>query len=60
MRGMIRFVVGLVIVMGAAGGIDTATDSQLIGCIAIAAAGLALMMSGAAAGASGRAPILYR
>lgn len=60
MRGMIRFVVGLVIVFGAAGGIDTATDSQLIACIAIAAAGLALMMSGAAAGATSRAPILYR
>lgn len=60
MRGMIRFVVGLVVVMGAAGGIDNATDSQLIGCIAIAAAGLALMMSGAAAGTTTRAPILYR
>lgn len=49
MRGMIRVFVGLVVVMGAAGGIDNATDSQLLGCVAIAIAGLAIMASGVAA-----------
>ena len=58
MRGSIRFVVGLIVVFGAAGGIDTATDTQLLGCIAIAAVGLLVMASGATA--SGRAPIVYR
>ena len=49
MRGSIRAIVGLVVVMGAAGGLDTATDSQLIACVAIAVAGLALMASGVSA-----------
>ena len=49
MRGSIRAIVGLVVVMGAVGGIDTATDAQLIGCVAIAIAGLALMASGVSA-----------
>ena len=49
MRGSIRTLVGLVVVMGAAGGIDTATNMQLLGCIAVAAAGLALMASGVSA-----------
>jgi hypothetical protein len=49
MRGMIRVFVGLVVTMGAAGGIDTATDAQLLGCIAIATAGLAIMASGVSA-----------
>lgn len=46
MRGSIRAIVGLVITMGAAGGIDNATDSQLLPCIAIAMIGLAIMSSG--------------
>ena len=49
MRGMIRVMIGLVVTMGAAGGIDTATDAQLLGCTAIAAVGLALMASGVSA-----------
>ena len=49
MRGMIRVFVGLVVTMGAAGGIDNATDSQLLGCVAIAIAGLAIMASGVSA-----------
>jgi hypothetical protein len=49
MRGSIRMIAGLIVVMGAAGGIDTATDTQLIGCIAIASVGLALMLNGVTA-----------
>ena len=49
MRGSIRTLFGLVVVMGAAGGIDTATDMQLLGCVAIAIAGLAVMASGVSA-----------
>lgn len=49
MRGSIRTIVGLIVVMGAAGGIDTATDTQLIGCVAIACVGLALMLNGVTA-----------
>ena len=60
MTGLIRFVVGFLMVFGAAGGIDTATDTQLLGCIAIAAVGLAIMMSGAVAANGGRAPMIYR
>jgi hypothetical protein len=48
MRGSIRMFVGLVLTMGAAGGIDNATDSQLLPCIAIAIVGLAIMSSGIA------------
>lgn len=47
MKGMIRFVVGLVVVMGAVGGMDTATDMQLIPLLGIALLGLASMASGA-------------
>ena len=46
MRGSIRGVVGLLVVFGAVGGIDNATDAQLIPLCLIAAAGLALMASG--------------
>ena len=49
MRGSIRALVGLVVVMGAAGGLDTATDAQLLGCVAIAIAGLGVMFSGVSA-----------
>ena len=46
MKGSIRAIVGLIVVMGAAGGLDTATDGQLFGCLAVAAVGLAVMYSG--------------
>ncbi len=49
MRGSIRMIVGLIVTMGAAGGLDTATNAQLIPCIAIACVGLALMASGVSA-----------
>lgn len=46
MKGSIRAIVGLLIVFGVAGGIDTASDSQLLALILVAAAGLGLMASG--------------
>ena len=49
MRGSIRFLFGLLLTMGAVGGIDTATDAQLLGCVAIAAVGLAIAASGVSA-----------
>ena len=49
MRGSIRALFGLILVIGAAGGIDTATDAQLLGCVAIAIAGLGIMASGVSA-----------
>jgi hypothetical protein len=45
MKGSIRFFGGLLIVMGAVGGIDAGTGSLIIGTI-IAASGLAIMYSG--------------
>ena len=49
MRGSIRMIVGLVVTMGAVGGLDTATNAQLLPCVAIACVGLALMMNGLSA-----------
>lgn len=49
MKGTIRCILGLIVVMGAAGGLDTATDAQLLSCVGIAVAGLALMYSGVSA-----------
>lgn len=49
MRGSIRFFVGLLVVMGVAGGLDTATDSQLLTLLVFAALGLGIMASGTAA-----------
>jgi len=49
MRGSIRAFVGLVITMGAAGGLDNATNAQLLPAMAIAAVGLAIMASGVSA-----------
>lgn len=46
MQGSIRTISGLIIVMAAAGGLDNATDAQLIPAIAIAIVGLAVMASG--------------
>jgi hypothetical protein len=47
MKGTIRVFVGLLIIMGVAGGIDTATDSQLLALIPFALVGFGLMISGA-------------
>lgn len=49
MRGSIRAFLGLVITMAAVGGLDTATDAQLLPAMAIAAVGLALMAAGVSA-----------
>jgi hypothetical protein len=52
MRGSIRTIVGLVVVMGAVGGLDTTMNSQvvqLVSLCAMAAAGLGLMASGVSA-----------
>ena len=43
---MIRFVIGFLIVFGAAGGMDNATDEQLLTLVLVAAAGLGLMAAG--------------
>jgi len=43
---MIRFVVGFLIVFGAVGGIETATDGELLPLLGITAIGLALMYFG--------------
>ena len=47
MRGSIRTAVGFFLVFGAVGGLDN--GSPVVACVAIAAAGLALMASGVAA-----------
>ena len=44
---MIRFAVGFLIVFGAAGGIDNATDAQLVPLVLTAMVGLAIMAAGA-------------
>jgi hypothetical protein len=49
MRGSIRLFVGLVVVMAAGGGIDNATDAQLIPAVMVALSGLLLMASGVSA-----------
>lgn len=49
MKGSIRVFVGLLLVMGSVGGIDNATDGQLLPLIGIAAIGLFTMYSGAKA-----------
>lgn len=46
MRGSIRAIVGLLVVFGVAGAIDTATDSQLLTLLVFAALGLGIMASG--------------
>ena len=43
---MIRFILGLVIVLGAVGGMDTATDGELLPLLGITLVGLALMYFG--------------
>lgn len=49
MRGSIRAFAGLLITMGAVGGVDNATDSQLLTLLVFAALGLGIMASGTAA-----------
>jgi hypothetical protein len=46
MRGSIRAVVGFLIVFGAAGGLDNATDAQLPVLVLVATVGLLTMASG--------------
>lgn len=46
MKGSIRTIGGLLVVFGVAGGIDTATNGQLVTLVGLAIAGLALMASG--------------
>lgn len=46
MKGSIRGLLGLVVLMGVAGGMDTATDTQLPALILIAILGLFVMASG--------------
>lgn len=46
MKGSIRILTGLLIVFGAVGGIDNATDGQLIPLVLLALAGLGVMASG--------------
>lgn len=49
MRGSIRALFGLLVVFGVAGGLDTATDGQLLTLIVLGAAGLGIMASGVSA-----------
>lgn len=46
MRGSIRSVVGFLIVLGSAGGIDTAADSDLLTLLVVAVIGMGFMISG--------------
>jgi hypothetical protein len=43
---MIRTILGFLLVFGAAGGLDNASDAQLLPLLAVTAVGLALMFSG--------------
>ena len=49
MRGSIRTFVGFFVLFGVAGGLDNATDAQLLPLVVIAGLALALMYSGATA-----------
>jgi hypothetical protein len=46
MSGSIRALVGFLMVFGSAGGVDTATDSELLLIAGIVSAGFMLMVSG--------------
>lgn len=46
MRGSIRVFAGLLVTMAAVGGIDNATDGNLLACVGIAFLGLVSMFSG--------------
>jgi hypothetical protein len=49
MRGSIRTFLGLVLVLGAAGGLDTASDSELVYCVLVAFVGVVMMATGVSA-----------
>ena len=49
MRGSLRTFVGLITLLGVAGGLDTATDAQLLPLVVIAGLAIALMYSGVTA-----------
>ena len=49
MKGSIRAILGLIITLGAAGGLDTATDNQLVLVTSVALLGCLLMYSGVSA-----------
>ena len=46
MKGSIRVILGMLLVFGVAGGIDTATDGELLILIPLAFAGFGLMLAG--------------
>lgn len=46
MKGSIRMIVGFLVVFGAVGGIDNATNGQLLPLVLLSVAGLGLMFSG--------------
>ena len=46
MKGSIRAILGLIVVFGAVGGMDNATDGQLLALLPIAVVGLLVMYSG--------------
>jgi hypothetical protein len=49
MRGSIRAITGLIITLGAAGGLDNAADDQLLLATSLAVLGCLLMFSGVSA-----------
>lgn len=49
MKGSIRAILGFLVVFGAVGGMDNATDNQLLVELLIAVLGLATMYSGVSA-----------
>ena len=49
MKGSIRAILGLLVVLGAAGGLDTAPDDQLLLVTSVAVLGCLLMFSGVSA-----------
>jgi hypothetical protein len=46
MKGSIRMIVGFLMVFGAAGGLDNATNEQLLPLVLLSVAGLGMMFSG--------------
>jgi len=49
MKGSIRAITGLIITLGAAGGLDSASDNQLLLVTSVALLGCLLMLSGVSA-----------
>ena len=54
MKGTMRTILGLILLMGVAGGIDTATDAELFLLAGIGALAMMLMFSGVSAMAENR------